>query len=184
MRRHLSVLAALTVAGSLAGSALAVPASAAPTAAPVSVSHVSAAPQSPLKTTVLYNKYVRRGGSYTYTIKAKNTGEWATDLAGLYAWLPKGASKYRVIKKSRFTWCDFERRELLCVFDTLKPGASTTIKIKVWLKRATKGNLYGEFGTFSVDVPGGVDVTDPEEIAKLDLAEDIKYIRVKTKVIR
>ncbi|MEO3811318.1 hypothetical protein ABGB17_20180 [Sphaerisporangium sp. B11E5] len=185
MRRHLSVLAALTVAGSLAGSALAVPASAAPAAAaPVSVSHVSAAPQSPLKTTVLYNKYARRGGSYTYTVKAKNVGEWATDFAGLLALMPKGAAKYRVISKSRFTWCDFEGRELLCVFPTLDPGKSTSVKIKVWLKRSTKGSVYGEFGTFSVDVPGGVDINDPEELEKLDLAQDVKYLRVKTKIIR
>ncbi|MFC6079538.1 hypothetical protein [Sphaerisporangium aureirubrum] len=185
MRRHLSALAALAVAGSLAGSALAVPATAATApAAPASAARITPSPQSPLKATVYYNKYVRRGGSFTYTIKSKNVGEWPTDFAGLLAILPKGASKTRVVSKSSSTVCDIEKRELICFFDTLKPGRTTTVKVKVWLKRSTKGSVYGEFGTFSVDVPGGVDITNPEELDKLDLAQDIKYLKVRTKIIR
>jgi hypothetical protein len=184
MRRHLSVLAALTLAGSLAGTMVAVPATAATAPASITRINPTPTPQSPLKVTVYYNKYVRKGGSFTYTIKSKNVGEWPTDFAGLLGILPKGAAKTKVVSKASTTWCDIEKRDLVCLFDTVKPGRTTTVKIKVWLKRGTKGSAYGEFGTFSVDIPGGVDITNPEEIDKLDLAEDIKYLKVRTKILR
>ncbi|MEV7966522.1 hypothetical protein AB0O34_11140 [Sphaerisporangium sp. NPDC088356] len=78
MRRHLSALAALTLAGSLAGASLAVPAMAdttVVTAAPASATQAVAAPQSPLYTRVVWNKYVRRGGVITYSLKSTNKGE-------------------------------------------------------------------------------------------------------------
>ncbi|WP_405143538.1 hypothetical protein OG589_38590 [Sphaerisporangium sp. NBC_01403] len=191
MRRHLSALAALTLAGSLAGASLAIPASAdtaaattAVTAAPASATKAVAAPQSPLYTRVVWNKAVRRGGVITYSLKSTNKGEWPTDLAGVFGQLPKGASKARVVGKASSTYCGLSGRDLFCVFDTLKPNRSTTLKIRVWLKKSTKGTAVAQFAHFSVDVPEGVDVTNEEELDKLDLQNQLNYRAFKTKILR
>ncbi|MDH2426738.1 hypothetical protein [Sphaerisporangium sp. TRM90804] len=181
MRRHLSALAALALAGSLAGASLAVPAAAA--SAPAA-SHALTAPQSPLKFKVQYPKAVKKGGTITYTIKSTNVGEWPTDLAALLAKLPKGASKIRVVGKPSTAFCEASGRDLFCLFDTIKPNRSATVKVRVWLKKSTKGNAYAEFGTVSIDVPSGVDVTNEEELDKLDLQDDVKYAKVKTRILR
>ncbi|GAA3792020.1 hypothetical protein GCM10022226_08910 [Sphaerisporangium flaviroseum] len=183
MRRHLSTLAALTLAGSLAGASLAMPATAA-TPAPASATRTVAAPQSPLKTVVQWNRTVRRGGTITYSLKSTNKGEWPTDLAAMFGTLPKGASKMRVVSKASSTFCDISGRDLFCLFDTIKPNRSTSLKVKVWLKRSTKGTAVAEFASISVDVPEGVDVTNEEELEKLDLQDDVKFHAFKTKILR
>ncbi|MEU9887270.1 hypothetical protein AB0M95_21170 [Sphaerisporangium sp. NPDC051017] len=185
MRRHLSALAALTIAGSLAGASLAAPATAATTAASASASaaHVAAAPQSPLTTKVVWDKAVRAGGTITYTLKSTNKGEWATDLAGLFGTLPKGASKVRVVSKSK-AYCELSGRSLFCIYDTLEPGKSAGLKVKVWLKKSTRGTAVAEFGHFSIDVPSGVDITNEEELNKLDIQDEILWKNFKTKIVR
>ncbi|MFC4589071.1 DUF11 domain-containing protein [Sphaerisporangium corydalis] len=182
MRRHLSALAALTLAGSLAGASLAIPATAA--AAPASATQAVAAPQSPLYTKVIWNKTVRRGGTITYSLKSTNKGEWPTDFAGILGSLPRGASKIRVVGAGSKTFCDVSGRELFCIFDTLKPNKSASFKIKVWLKRSTHGYAYADFGAFSIDVPEGVDVTNEEELDKLDLQSDAKFKSFRTRIVR
>ncbi|GGK98896.1 hypothetical protein Sme01_60070 [Sphaerisporangium melleum] len=189
MRRHLSALAALTLAGSLAGASLAGPAtadSAAATAATASASatRVAAAPQSPLAMKVSWNKVVRRGGAITYTIKSTNKGEWPTDLAGIFGALPKGASKARVVGKASSSLCGIDRKELFCIFDTLKPNRSTTVTVRVWLKNSVKGAVASQFGTYSIDVPPGVDVTNEDELERLDLQNEIKWKSYRTKIVR
>ncbi|MEU8268772.1 hypothetical protein AB0B89_16565 [Sphaerisporangium sp. NPDC049002] len=186
MRRHLSALAALTLAGSLAGASLAVPALAdAPAAtATASATQAVAAPQSPLYTSVVWNKYVRRGGYITYTLKSTNKGEWSTDLAGIFGRLPKGASKARVVGKASGTYCGISGRDLFCIYDTLKPNRSTTLKVRVWLKKSTTGTAAAQFGHFSIDVPEGVDVTNEEELEKLDIQSQVKYRTFKTRILR
>ncbi|MFC4529776.1 hypothetical protein [Sphaerisporangium dianthi] len=187
MRRHLSALAALTLAGALASASLAVPATAgtvAVTTAPASATHVAAAPQSPLSTRVLWNRTVRRGGAITYSLKSTNKGEWPTDVAGVFGIIPKGAAKVRVISKASATYCAIEKRELFCVFDTLKPGRSTSLKVRVWLKNSTKGTAVAQFGSYSIDVPPGVDITNEDELARLDIQDDLRYDSFKTRIIR
>ncbi|WP_181871247.1 DUF11 domain-containing protein [Sphaerisporangium album] len=185
MRRHLSALAALTVAGTLVGASLAAPATAAISAAsaPASAAHVAVKPQSPLTTKVVWNKAVRVGGTITYTLKSTNKGEWATDLAGLFATLPKGASKVRVVSKSK-AFCELSGRDLFCIYDTLDPGKSAGLKVKVWLKKSTRGTAVAEFGHFSIDVPAGVDVTNEEELNKLDIQNEVLWKSFKTKIVR
>ncbi|WP_248962351.1 hypothetical protein [Sphaerisporangium perillae] len=187
MRRHLSALAALTLAGSLAGASLAVPATAdatAATAAPASVTHVAAAPQSPLSTSIRWNRLVRRGGTITYSLKSTNKGEFATDLAGIFARLPKGASKIRVVGKASSTLCEVSGRDLFCIFDTLNPGRSTTLKIRVWLKRSTHGTASARIGSYSIDVPPGVDITNEDELERLDLQNEVLWKTFKTRIVR
>jgi hypothetical protein len=185
MRRYLSTCAALTLAGSLVGASLALPAAAATTASPVTASatQVAAAPQSPLYTRVVWNRTVRRGGTITYSLKSTNKGEYPTDLAGIFGKLPRGASKIRVVSKSK-AFCELTGRDLFCIYDTLGPDRSAGLKVKVWLKKSTKGTAVGEFGHFSIDVPGGVDVTNEEELEKLDLQSEIDYKAFRTKITR
>ncbi|GII63108.1 hypothetical protein Skr01_31930 [Sphaerisporangium krabiense] len=188
MRRYLSACAALTVAGALAGASLAAPASAATTTAAsaqhtATTTQAAAKPQSPLYTRIVWNKAVRRGGTITYSVKSTNQGEWATDVAGLFAKLPRGASKIRVVSRSK-AFCEVSGRDLFCLYDTLNSGRSASLKVKVWLKRSTRGTAVAEFGHFSIDVPAGVDITNEEELNKLDIQNQINWKTFKTRIVR
>ncbi|GAA5074638.1 hypothetical protein GCM10023259_076480 [Thermocatellispora tengchongensis] len=186
MRRHLSVLAALAIGGSAA--VLATPGTAA--AAPAHVPAVTPAlapvkagpPLSPLKLTVYYPKAVYQGGAITYTLKTKNVGEYATDIAYVGGLVPKGVSKVRIISKPSGAYCERSGREVGCLLDTLKPGRTATIKVKAWLSRRTTGNAYAEFASASIDVPAG----QPEvlDIYGLELGTDLRYVKVKTRIVR
>ncbi|WP_214409993.1 hypothetical protein [Sphaerisporangium fuscum] len=187
MRRPLSALAALTLAGSLAGASLALPAGAATAAAgaPATAAHTAAArPQSPLSTSVRWPRAVLRGGVITYSIKSTNKGEYPTDLAGIFGILPAGASKVRVTGKSSGTYCATSGRELFCIYKTLAPRQSTGLKVRVWLKKSTKGTAVGKFGHYSIDVPAGVDITNEVELQRLDIQNQVDYKAFRTRIVR
>ncbi|WP_214409992.1 hypothetical protein [Sphaerisporangium fuscum] len=185
MRRHLSALAALTLAGSLAGASLALPAGAATATAPASSAHVTSGSQSPLSTKHHNDEWTYRGGAIRYTFTSKNVGEYPTDLAGIIMELPAGISKARITKKAADTLCDIAGRSLICYYETIKAKQSTQLDLKVWLKKSTKGTAVLRYQTFSIDVPAGVDVTNEEELNKLDIAGQAdRVVTVKTKIVK
>ncbi|GII81236.1 hypothetical protein Sru01_62180 [Sphaerisporangium rufum] len=187
MRRHLSSIAALALAGSLAGTALAAPAGAAAAdtgPAATLTTATASSPQSPLDTRIRWNKTVRRGGTITYEFKSTNKGEWPTDLAGISGILPAGISKARVVGKSSATECAVDRHQVFCIYGQLAPGRSTSVKVRVWLKKSTKGTALAQFGHYSIDVPAGVDVTNEDELNRLDVQGQVDYKFFKTKIVR
>ncbi|GAA2880729.1 hypothetical protein GCM10010517_43400 [Streptosporangium fragile] len=181
MRRHLTAFAALAVAGGMLltpGTAHA----AAPQAAPQGAAAQADQPLSPLKTTVNYPKVTWPGDPIYYTLKIKNVGKWYTDIAYVGGYLPKQVSKVRIVSKPRGAYCEVTGREIGCLLDTLNPGKSTTLKVKAWVNRNARGTAVAEFGSASIDVPaGGLGTFN---IHGIDVGTDIKYVRVKTKVLR
>ncbi len=82
------------------------------------------------------------------------------------------------------SFCKVKDREVICLFDRLKPNRSASLKVRVWLKPSTKGTVSSEFGHFSIDIPAGVDITNDEELERLDLQHDVAYKTFKTKILR
>ncbi|MGV9777962.1 hypothetical protein [Streptosporangium sp. NPDC003464] len=175
MRRHLTASAVIALAGGLllapgtANAAPAVPAAA----------HVNP-PLSPLKLTAFYPRRAYAGDTITYTLKTKNVGEWSTDIAYIGGYVPKQARKVQITGPSGSV-CDVDRREVGCLLDTLRPGRTATVKVKVWLRSSARGTASAEFASASIDVPaGGLDTLN---IHGIDVGSDLKYVRVKTRII-
>ncbi|GHH71678.1 hypothetical protein GCM10017673_25480 [Streptosporangium violaceochromogenes] len=176
MRRHLTALAALALAGGM----LFVPQSANAAAAPQSAT-LASPPLSPLKLTAYYPRRAWAGGTIVYTLKSKNVGEWATDIAYVGGRVPRQARKVRITGPSG-SYCEADGREVGCLLDTLRPGRTATVTVKVWLRGSARGTAAAEFATASIDVPaGGIDALD---IHGIDAGVDLKYVKVKTRVLR
>ncbi|GGK80167.1 hypothetical protein Ppa06_51010 [Planomonospora parontospora subsp. parontospora] len=182
MRRPLTVLAAITVAGGM----LLVPQTAnAQTfqhrAANAPVTAQQAPPLSPLKLTAYYPRRAYAGRTITYTLKTKNVGDWYTDIAYVGGYVPKQAYKVRITGPSG-SYCEADGREVGCLLDRLNPGRTATVKVKVWLRGSARGTAAAEFATASIDVPaGGLDTLD---IHGLDTGVDLKYVKVRTRILR
>jgi hypothetical protein len=175
MRRHLTAFAAIALAGGM----LLTPGGANAAAAAPTTAHV-APPLSPLKLTAHYPRRVYAGDTITYTLKTRNVGDWATDIAYVGGYVPRQARKVRITGPSG-SICEADGREVGCLLDTLKPGRSVTIKVKVWLKSSARGTAAAEFASASIDVPaGGLDTLD---IHGIDVGTDLKYVRVKTRIL-
>ncbi|MFF5108479.1 hypothetical protein [Streptosporangium sp. NPDC000509] len=179
MRRHLAAIAAIALAGGM----LLTPATANASAPPITAPQkVAGPPLAPLKTTVFYPRKAWAGDSYVYTLKVKNVGKWYTDIAYVGGRLSPHISKIRIVGKPAGSYCEISGREVGCLLDTLNPGKTATLKVKVWLKNGARGTATANFGSVSIDVPaGGLDTFD---IYGIDIGTDIKYVRVKTRVLR
>ena len=176
MRRHLTAFAAFALTGGL----LFVPQSANAAPAPRTAPLVSP-PLSPLKLTAYYPRRAWAGDTIVYTLKSRNVGEWATDIAYVGGYVPRQARKVRITGPSG-SYCEADEREVGCLLDTLKPGRTATVKVKVWLKSGARGTATAEFATASIDVPaGGLDTLN---IHGLDTGVDLKYLKVRTRILR
>ncbi len=176
MRRHLTAFAAIA----LAGSTLFVTQSANAAAAAPQSAALAARPLSPLKLTAYYPRRAWAGDTIVYTLKTRNAGDWATDIAYVGGYVPKQARKVQIIGPSG-SYCEADGREVGCLLDTLKPGRTATIKVKVWLRNSARGTATAEFATASIDVPaGGIDTLD---IHGIDTGVDLKYVKVKTRIL-
>ncbi|MEU4533719.1 hypothetical protein AB0G15_02520 [Streptosporangium sp. NPDC023825] len=69
-----------------------------------------------------------------------------------------------------------------CLLDTLNPGRTATLKVRVWLRGGARGTATADFGSASIDVPAGGPGT--LDIHGIDVGTDVKYVRVKTRVLR
>ncbi|WP_329426594.1 hypothetical protein OG339_41020 [Streptosporangium sp. NBC_01495] len=179
MRRHLTAFAAIALAGGM----LLTPGTA-NAAAPRITAPQGAAnqPLAPLRTTVFYPRRAWAGDSYVYTLKIKNVGRWYTDIAYVGGHLPSQVSRIRITGKPPGSYCEVSGREVGCLLDTLNPGRTATLKVRVWLKNGARGTATANFGSVSIDVPaGGLETLD---IHGIDIGTDVKYVRVKTQVLR
>ncbi|GAA3126718.1 hypothetical protein GCM10010466_16960 [Planomonospora alba] len=130
-----------------------------------------------------YPRRAYSGRTITYTLKVKNVGDWYTDVAYIGGYTPKQAYKIRVTGPSG-SYCevDADRREVGCLLDRLNPGKTATVKVKVWLRSGARGTATAEFASASIDVPaGGLDTLN---IHGLDTGVDLKYVKVKTTIVR
>lgn len=179
MRRHLTAFAAIALAGGM----LLTPGTANAAAPRITAPQgVADQPLAPLKTTVSYPRRAWAGDSYVYTLRIKNVGEWYTDIAYVGGYLPSQASKVRIIGKPSGSYCEVSGREVGCLLDTLNPGRTATLKVRVWLRNSARGTATADFGSASIDVPaGGLGTLD---IHGIDVGTDVKYVRVKTRVLR
>ncbi|GAA3109120.1 hypothetical protein [Streptosporangium carneum] len=176
MRRHLTAFAAIAMAGGL----LFVPQSASAAAAPQTAA-LATPPLSPLKLTAYYPRKAWAGDTIVYTLKSRNVGDWPTDIAYVGGYVPKQARKVQIIGPSG-AYCEVDGREVGCLLDTLKPGRTATVKVKVWLRGSARGTATAEFATASIDVPaGGIDTLD---IHGIDTGVDLKYVKVRTRILR
>ncbi|MEU0518826.1 hypothetical protein [Streptosporangium sp. NPDC006007] len=176
MRRHLTAFAAFALTGGL----LFVPQSANAAPAPRTAPLVSP-PLSPLRLTAYYPRRAWAGDTIVYTLKSRNVGEWATDIAYVGGSVPRQARKVRITGPSG-SYCEADGREVGCLLDTLKPGRTATVKVKVWLKGGARGTATAEFATASIDVPaGGLDTLN---IHGLETGVDLKYLKVRTRILR
>ncbi|MGJ6965074.1 hypothetical protein ACSDR0_24500 [Streptosporangium sp. G11] len=179
MRRHLTAFAAIALAGGM----LLTPGTANAVAPRITASQgVADKPLAPLRTTVSYPRRAWAGDSYVYTLKIKNIGSWYTDIAYVGGYLPTQVSKIRIIGKPSGSYCEISGREVGCLLDTLNPGRTATLKVRVWLRNSARGTASANFGSVSIDVPaGGLDTLN---IHGIDVGTDVKYVRVKTRVLR
>ncbi|MEU0478600.1 hypothetical protein ABZ260_05340 [Streptosporangium sp. NPDC006013] len=181
MRRHLTAFAAIALAGGMLLTPGTANAAAPRITAPQGTVHTDK-PLAPLKLTVTYPRRAWAGDSYVYTLTTKNVGKWYTDIAYIGGYLPSQVSKVRVIRKPAGSYCEISGREVGCLLDTLNPGKTATIKVRVWLKNSARGTATADFGSASIDVPaGGLGTFD---IHGIDIGSDVKYVRVKTRVLR
>ncbi|MFF5209973.1 hypothetical protein [Streptosporangium sp. NPDC000396] len=180
MRRHLTAFAAIALAGGMLLVPQAANADAAGTAATTQAAARAAKPLSPLKLTAYYPRRAWAGDTIVYTLKTKNVGDWATDIAYIGGYAPRQARKVQITGPSG-AYCEADGREVGCLLDTLKPGRSATVKVKVWLRGSAEGTATAEFATASIDVPsGGIDTLN---IHGLDTGVDLKYVKVKTRIL-
>ncbi|MEU4830563.1 hypothetical protein [Streptosporangium sp. NPDC023615] len=181
MRRHLTALAALALAGGVLltpGSASA----AAPAAAPQGTAAHAGKPLSPLRLTAYFPRGAWAGDAYVYTLKIKNVGKWYTDIAYVEGVLPRQASGVRIVGRPAGSRCEVSGRRMGCFLDTLNPGRSATVKVKVWLRNSASGTATAEFGSTSIDVPaGGLGTFD---VHGIDITGDVKYVKVRTRIHR
>ncbi|GGS62458.1 hypothetical protein GCM10010156_21720 [Planobispora rosea] len=179
MRRHLTALAATALAGGM----LFVPhaANAQTHTAPARTAVQEPAPLSPIKLTASYPRRAKAGTTITYTLKAKNAGEWASDIVYVVGYVPKQAGKVKVTGPSG-SYCEVDKREIACLLDTLNPGKTATVKVKVWLRSSSSGTATAEFASASVDVPAGG--LDAFEVHGYEPGVDLKYVKVKTRITR
>lgn len=176
MRRHLTAFAALA----LAGSTLFVTQSADAATAPQTAA-LATPPLSPLKLTAYYPRKAWAGDTIVYTLKSRNVGDWPTDIAYIGGYVPKQARRVQITGPSG-SYCEADGREVGCLLDALKPGRTATVKVKVWLRNSAGGTATAEFATASIDVPaGGVDTLN---IHGIDAGVDLKYVKVRTRVLR
>ncbi|GII02201.1 hypothetical protein Pta02_42090 [Planobispora takensis] len=181
MRRHLTAFATVAMAGSLLLAPQAANAATANLTPATAASAQQAPPLSPLKLTAYYPHRAYAGGTITYTLKVKNVGDLATDLAYIGGYAPKQARKVQITGPSG-SYCEADGREVACLFDRVKPGKSVTVKVKVWLRGGASGTATAEFATASIDVPaGGLETLN---IDNLDTGVDLKYVKVKTRILR
>ncbi|GIH80403.1 DUF11 domain-containing protein [Planobispora longispora] len=179
MRRHLTAFAATALAGGM----LLVPhaASAQTHTAPARTAAQQSAPLSPIKLTASYPRRAYAGKTITYTLKAKNVGDWYSDIVYVGGYVPKQARKVQITGPSG-SYCDVDGREVGCLLDTLNPGKSATVKVKVWLRSGASGTATAEFASASIDVPaGGLDTLN---IHGVETGVDLKYVKVKTRIVR
>ncbi|GIH90890.1 DUF11 domain-containing protein [Planobispora siamensis] len=148
---------------------------------PATASAQQAPPLSPLKLTAYYPRRVYAGDTITYTLKAENAGDLATDLVYIGGYVPKQARKVQITGPSG-SYCEADGREVACLFDRIKPGRTVTVKVKVWLRGGASGTATAEFATASIDVPaGGVETLS---IDNLDTGVGLKYVKVETRILR
>ncbi|WP_440067862.1 hypothetical protein [Streptosporangium sp. OZ121] len=179
MRRHLTAFAAIALAGGMLLTPGTANAAASLATAPQGVVDQ---PLAPLKTTVSYPRRAWAGDSYVYTLRVKNVGEWYTDIAYVGGYLPSQVSKVRIVGKPSGSYCEVSGRDVGCLLDTLNPGRTATLKVRVWLRNGARGTATADFGSASIDVPaGGLGTLD---IHGIDVGTDVKYVRVKTRVLR
>ncbi|MER7128890.1 hypothetical protein [Streptosporangium saharense] len=184
MRRHLTAFAATAMAAGV----LFVPQSANAATAPPTVATLGASagalaspPLSPLKLTAYYPRSAWAGDTIVYTLKTRNVGSWPTDIAYVGGYVPKQARRVQIVGPSG-SYCEAKGREVGCLLNRLRPGRTASVKVKVWLRGGARGTATAEFATASIDVPaGGIDTLD---IYGIDAGVDLKYVKVRTRILR
>ncbi|MFF5205963.1 hypothetical protein [Streptosporangium sp. NPDC000396] len=148
--------------------------SAATVAASSTTASASGAAASSFRYEVYFQKYVRRGGYLTYTVKVHNKNVRGQHYVALVGDFSRHFRKIKVIDKPRSVTCSIHRPALACWISSLDKGDATTVKIRAWVG-SRRGTATAKFGAVVTDNPD----------ADLDeLADEIDgHITAKSKVL-
>ncbi|GAA3138932.1 hypothetical protein GCM10010466_32570 [Planomonospora alba] len=150
MSHPLARLGAAALAAVLGGALLTQsPAAAATPAAPMlPAAPATAAAAKPKFTAVVYfDKYARRGGTITYKVRVANKGGYDGQAYGLLGGrFPAGTHRIKVVAKPRSVSCKVKGRDLSCWVASLDNGDTTSVTLRVSLKRSARGTYAPRFG--------------------------------------